>query len=121
MVIKIKNVEALQKALGELQRTLEEEGITEERIFDSKLVACELLSNVLRHTESETGLMSRIEDGHIELKVLSETFFKLPEKITCSDVTSEYGRGLFLVDALCEGEMVSEKDGIRVRIKIEKK
>ena len=70
MVIKIQNIEALQKALQQLANTLEQEGLSEENIFDSKLVACELLSNVLRHTDSETGLISQVADGHIELKIL---------------------------------------------------
>jgi anti-sigma regulatory factor (Ser/Thr protein kinase) len=121
MVIKIQNIEALQKALQQLANTLEQEGLSEENIFDSKLVACELLSNVLRHTDSETGLISQVADGHIELKILSEVFFKVPEKITCSDLNAEHGRGLFLVEQLCAGAIESEKDGIRVRIKIEKK
>ena len=120
VVIKIKNTAALQEALIELTDFLESVGVSEEQIFDSKLVACELLSNVLRHTEGETGIQSEIKDGHIEMKILSETFFALPETIRCSGLFSEHGRGLFLVNELSEGNFFSEKDGIRVLLKIKK-
>ncbi len=120
VVIKIKNTASLQAALTELTNFLTNAGISEEQIFDSKLVACELLSNVLRHTEGETGISSEIKNGHIELKILSETFFALPETIRCSGLFSEHGRGLFLVNELSEGKLFSEQDGIRVLLKIKK-
>ena len=120
IVFKVKDSSMLQEVLEELTKFLIHEGISNERVFDSKLVACELLGNVLRHTESETGLYGEIKDGHIELKVFSSMPFETPKKIVCSDVFSEHGRGLFLVNELCEGQIFSEMDGIRVRLKIEK-
>ena len=95
-------------------------GVSDERAFDSKLVACELLANELKHAESETELFSEIKDGHIELKIFSRKPFKTPKNIVCSDMFAESGRGLFLVNELCEGQIFSETDGIRVRIRIEK-
>ena len=92
VVIKIKNAAALQSALAELTKFLSEAGVSEEQVFDSKLIACELLGNVLRHTDGEAGLLSEIKDGHIELKILSQSLFALPEKIRCSDVFEEHGR-----------------------------
>ena len=120
VVIKIKNNAALQAALTELTNFLIHAGISEEQIFDSKLVACELLGNVLRHTEGEMGLQSEIKDGHIELKIFSKTFFALPEEIHCSGLFAEHGRGLFLVNEISEGQMFSEEDGIRVLLRIKK-
>ena len=120
VVIKIKSNAALQAALAELTNFLMCAGICEEQIFDSKLVACELLGNVLRHTDEETGLQSEIKDGYIQLKILSRTFFPLPEKIRCSGLFAEHGRGLFLVNELSEGKIFSEEDGIRVLLRIKK-
>lgn len=120
MVLKIKNYAALEAALAELTAFLMEMGVPDERVFDSKLVACELLANELKHAESETELLSELKDGHIELKILSKKGFAVPKRIVCSDVFAESGRGLFLVNELCEGQIFSEIDGIRVKIKIEK-
>ena len=119
MIVKVSDYEGLQPALAKLCEFLSEQSIPQERIFDCKLVACELLGNVLKHSGSETGLKSRIEEEFIELKIFSEKFFPLPKKIECSDVFSENGRELFLISKLCK-EIISEADGIRVRIEIEK-
>ncbi len=119
IVVKIENVSALQEAIKELVEFLEGAGVSEEKIFDSKLAACELVANELKHARSETALRGEIADGHIVLKISSKASFQ-PTRITCSDVHSEHGRGLFLVNELCEGRMTFEKDGIKVYIKMEK-
>lgn len=119
LVFKVTNSTTLQAALEELTSFLDEMGIDGELIFDSKLVACELLGNVLRHTDSETELRGEIKDGHIELKITSDRPFT-PKKIVCSDAYCEHGRGLFLVSELCDGQIFSESDGIRVRLRMEK-
>ncbi len=120
IVFKVENPAALSEALQQLTEFLTQAGISGERIFDSKLVACELMQNVLRHTESTTELRGEIKDGHIELKIFSSVPFEPPKKIYCSDVLSEHGRGLFLVNELCEGQIFSEADGIRVKLKMQK-
>ncbi len=120
IIFKVPDLTALQTALEELTNFLTESGISGERVFDSKLVACELLENVLRHTDSQTELQGEIKDGHIELKIFSNVPFETPKKIVCSDVFCEHGRGLFLVNELCEGQIASEIDGIRVKLKIQK-
>ena len=120
IVFKVKDPAALQEGLETLAQFLFQAGVSNEQIFNSKLVACELLGNVLRHTESETGLRGEIKEGHIELKIFSNTPFETPKRIICSDVFSEHGRGLFLVNELCEGQIFCENDGIRVKIRIEK-
>ena len=119
MIFKISDYEGLQTALGRLCEFLSAHDIPQERIFDCKLVACELLGNVLKHGDGKAALTGRVEDNFVELKIVTERSFILPEKITCSDLFSEGGRGLFLVSKLCQ-EILSETDGIRVRIKIEK-
>ncbi len=118
IVFKIEDPSALQAAISELAKFLEQAGVSAEKIFDSKLAACELVANELKHAKSETALRGEIVDGHIVLKISSKTPFQ-PTKITCSDVHSEHGRGLFLVNELCEGKMTFEGDGIKVKIKIE--
>lgn len=120
MFFKVKNYATMQTALDELCAFLTESGIPQDLVFDSKLIACELLGNVLKYTGGESGLHGEIKDGYIGLKILSERYFALPEKIVCSDVFCESGRGLFLVHKLCDGRIVSDEEGIKVLLKIEK-
>ena len=120
MFFKVKNYATMQNALEKLCEYLSGMGISDEQIFDSKLIACELLGNVLKYTDGESGLHGEIENGFIRLKIISEEYFALPEKIVCSDVFSEHGRGLFLTDKLCGGRIASDDEGITVLLKIEK-
>ena len=118
MFFKIKNHVELQLALEGLSRFLLERAVSEERVFDSKLVACELVGNVLKHAEGVAELRGEIKDGFLELKIVSEKVFAFPEKVLCSDVYSEHGRGLFLVKQICNERIYSDTDGIKVLIEL---
>ena len=120
MLFKVNNYATLQDALDGLCAHLTAQGVEQERIFDCKLVACELLGNVLKHGDGHADLQVELQDGYIALKVLSKTSFQLPKEITCSDLLAEHGRGLFLVQTLCEGKICMEEESILAKIKIKK-
>jgi len=120
MFLRVKNYATLQAALDGLCAFLSEQGVGQDDVFDGKLVACELLGNVLKYTDGEAGLRCEIKDECIELKVLSDTFFELPENIVCSGLFAENGRGLFLVKTVCDGQVFTEEDGILAKISIKK-
>lgn len=113
MRFKVKNCDELQLALDALCRYLREQQVSQERIFDSRVVACELIGNVLRHAEGEAELRSVVQNGYIELTVASDTACALPQKIECADVYAEHGRGLYLVEQLSE-RMTVEAAAIKV-------
>lgn len=118
MVFEIKNYATLKEAVDGLCEFLSSRDVPEERVFDSKLVACELLGNVLRHEKGEARLHGEIKDGCIVLKILSENTFTPPETPACAEVFSENGRGLFLVKSMCEEFLAADDGGIRVKIRI---
>ena len=118
MMFQVKDYASLQTALDGLCQFLTEKEVGQEQVFDCKLVACELLGNVLKYTDGDAGLSVDILDGFVCVKVLSNTFFELPERIVCSELYAENGRGLFLVNTLCEGQIIAEKDGIVAKIKL---
>lgn len=120
MQMRIKDYATLQAAVKNLTEHLATYGVEKEKVFDCKLVACELLGNVLKHGNGEGALYAEIENGFVLIRVTSENGFTLPKEITCSDLLSEHGRGLYLVQTLCEGEIYSGEDGISVRIRIKK-
>ena len=118
MHFEINDFETMQTAISTFCRFLTERGLPPERIFDSKLVASELLGNALKHADGVARLKGEIREEFIEIAVWSSTAFVPPKVSRCSDVYAEGGRGLYLVDRLCEkrtaknGEIV-----VHIRIK----
>ena len=117
-VFQVKDYASLQTALDGLCQFLAEWEIIQERIFDCKLIACELVGNVLKYTSGQAGLQAKIVEDCVQVKALSDTFFKLPESIVCSGLYAEGGRGLFLVNSLCGGQILAEEDGIVAIVKV---
>ena len=118
MFIKVDNFIALQTAMERLCEFLQNRNVPQENVFDSKLVVSELVGNVLKHSRGVATLESEVADGLISIKVSSSTVFIPPEKSVCSDVYAEHGRGLFLVDSVCESRTTTDKGEILVTIKI---
>jgi anti-sigma regulatory factor (Ser/Thr protein kinase) len=120
MLFKVNSYTDLQAALERMCDGLLAQGMTKDSVFDCKLVACELLGNALKYGGGEASLLLQVQEQMVVLKVASASFFALPEQITCSHLFAESGRGLFLVNTLCEGQIFTEEDGIVAKIRIEK-
>lgn len=118
MRFEVKNLIQLQAEIARLCAFLTEQEVPAERIFDSRLVASELIGNALRHSKEGARLHAEIRDGCVEIIVFSKTVFTPPKTSVCSGVYSESGRGLFLVDSVCEERDMTEDGGIKVRIRI---
>ena len=116
-LFEIKDYASLQTALDGLCQLLAEWGVAQEKTFDCKLVACELVGNVLKYGEGKAGLQVRFLGECVQVKALSESFFELPENIACSGLYAESGRGLFLVDAVTVERKLTESGDILVKIK----
>ncbi len=121
MMFEVDNYDTLRHAIDALASFLGAENVPEGSIFDSKLVVSELLGNVLRHANGRAKLHYEIKDGCVELRIEGQTNY-VPKctQVTCSDVFSEHGRGLFIVQKFSEECIFSETDGIKVRIRITK-
>ena len=114
----IKDVTAMQNALADFCTFLSESRVPQERIFDSRLVANELLANVLKHAGEVAWFTGAIKNGLIEVTVRSKNGFYPTRRSTCSDVYSEHGRGLYLVDSLCVERRLGENGAIVVTLKM---
>lgn len=117
MIYEVVNVITLKQAVDELCAFLLSENVSPERIFDSKLVAYELLGNVLKHADGNAKLGFGLSGEFVELKIHSADGFCPEEKGRCSDVFAESGRGLFLVDKVAERSLC-EDGGMLIRIKL---
>ncbi|MBQ9730373.1 MAG: ATP-binding protein [Clostridia bacterium] len=109
--------ESIKAAIDALCLFLEEEGASAEKIFDSKLVATELVENVFRHTLGTACLESKIENGKLELKVYSSAGGTPPTVSRRAEVFAESGRGLFLIDSVCV-ERTQQEGLVRVLIEL---
>ena len=117
MVFEIVSYESLKRAVDDFCAFLFSKNIPDDRIFDSRLAAFELLGNVLKHSEGGAKFSATVEEEHIELKILGANRYCPPEKGTCAEVYSEHGRGLYLVDSVCVERLETAEGGILVRIK----
>lgn len=120
MFFKITNLKDLQTGMEQLCDFLFRAQIPTDSIFDSKLVVSELVGNVLKHSGGIASLHTEIEDGFITLKIVSTKPYVLPEKSICSDVYSEHGRGLFLVDSVCQTRRQTAEGDIIVTIAVKR-
>lgn len=117
MEFEVGDLRGLRAALDRFCQFLEEEDVSEESIFDSRLVLSELAGNVLRHTEGVARICCGIVDGKVQVEVSSETGFCPPEKPCLPAADAESGRGLYLVDKISECHSMTAEGGIRVVIR----
>ncbi len=119
MNVEIVSFEQLHTALKDLAEMLSLAGACEDGIFRSKLVLSELVGNALKHGAERKARVECIVDGdEAKIRVLSEPAFLPPEKSECSEVFSENGRGLYLVDECAESRFVTKDGWICVTVKI---
>ena len=118
MEFQVKDLQSLKLAVEKLCAYLDGQGVSAERIFDSRLVANELLGNVLKHGDKNAELRYALNDSYLHITVYSKTAFTPPKTSVCSGVYEEHGRGLFLVDSVCVERTLAEDGGVAVRIKI---
>ena len=120
MYFEIDDYNALAAALHEMCVDFLREEVPEESVFESKLVACELVSNALRHGGGRAFFRASLEEDVIRLNVQGAVAYRPPERCECSEVDAETGRGLYLVESFCESRDYDEREGIRVVIRIRK-
>ncbi len=117
MRLHVKNYDDLQYAVEMLCAFLSEQNLSQEKVFDSKLVAVELLGNALQHSGAGATFQAEIEKDYLHITVRGERIFCPPKESQCPKCHEERGRGLFLVDSVCEQR--SYQDGeILVRIRL---
>ena len=115
----IRDMQSLKRAVDALCAYLDGQGVGKDGIFDSRLVASELLGNILKHAQATASMSFLVREGHIHITITSSKPFIPPTQSVCSDTSAENGRGLFLVDSVCVERTASEDGTITVRIKVE--
>ncbi len=76
-------------------------GADDEDIFASKLVTCELITNVIRHGGDEAEFTGTLSGDTITITVTAESFKGLDVARPAPDVFAESGRGLYIIRSIC--------------------
>lgn len=120
MYFEIDNYNALKDALNTLCTGLRQRDIPQDTVYDSKLVADELLSNALRHGGGKAFFSVELNGDSISISVKSLQAFRPPDESILVSREAESGRGLYLVDTIVETRRYSEDRGTSVVIRIRK-
>lgn len=107
--LNIETLSALDEALERITEYLNVFDIDGEVVFDSKLVSCELITNVLKHSRAVAKLKVEVGDNTVKIQVENPTNFVPDFSSHCPDATCESGRGLFLVNSLSEKVEATEE------------
>ena len=118
MDFKVDDYDALRRALAAMCDALEQDAVSDDAVFNCRLVANELLVNALQYGGGCAAFSVRRDGNTLRISVRSAVDFQPPARSSCSDVTCERGRGLFLVDALSETRDYSREEGICVIVKL---
>lgn len=95
---------------------LKDGGADEDAVFDSRLVSCELITNVLRHCGGTACFKGVLTDGEIVITVCASrrtgkiVVPELPEAL------AESGRGLYIVNAVSGGNVTISGGDVTVKI-----
>ena len=118
MTFKVDNLKDMHASLQDFVKYLLSCGITEDDAFYGRLVGCELVANVIRHCGNSASFSGEVEGDDIVICVSSGSrkSFRLCRELP--DAMAESGRGLYIVNVVCKGDVSFEDDGIVARIKI---
>ena len=94
----LKNMNAELKSFADFLRL---SGADDDDIFASKLVSCELITNVIRHGGDEAEFTGTLTGDRIIITVSAESLKGVDISRPAPDVFAESGRGLYIVKSIC--------------------
>lgn len=117
MLFEFTDSDNLREEMQRLCAFLVENNASENAVFNSRLAVTELVGNVLKHAKTTATVRVENENGRVEIYVYSSMPYTPPASSCCSAVHCEHGRGLFLVDSVCEFRTVTEDGAIKIILK----
>ena len=118
MTFKVDNLKDMHASLQDFVKYLLSCGITEDDAFYGRLVGCELVANVIRHCGEAADFSGGVEGGDIVITVSSQggSCYKLCPDLP--DTRAESGRGLYIVNVVCGGDISFTSGGVTAKIKL---
>ena len=115
---KVDKLAEMNDSLKEFIKYLESLDVNDDALFDSRLVCCELISNVIKHCHETAYFKGAVVGDEIVIGVSSDSSFDGEAKPKLPDVLSECGRGLYIVNAVSGGNVRFEGSKIIVKLKL---
>ena len=109
----LKNMTACLKPFLDYLRSAD---VDDDAVFDSRLVSCELISNVLKHLGETASFEGAINADNIVITVSSENTDGKKIEAKLPDVFAESGRGLYIIKTICRGNIFSDGCSVKVYI-----
>ena len=113
---KIDNLKNMGPHLKTFVDFLRLSGADDEDIFASRLVSCELITNVIRHGGDEAEFTGSLSKDAIMISVTADSFKNLDISTPVPDVFAESGRGLYIIKSLSSNIERGERGEIKVII-----
>lgn len=115
VTFKVDNLKLMNLQLRKFADFLRDNSISDEDVFASRLVSCELITNVIRHSGEAAEFTGELLSDAISITVTAKSLEGLNVCTDVPDVFAESGRGLYIVR--CFGEIERSDGGLRVSIK----
>lgn len=116
ITFEVDDLKNMNTELAEFLRYLQGLGVDEDAVFDSRLVSCELITNVLRHCGGSACFSGVFDNGEIVITVCAT---RPSGEICVPDLPSalaEGGRGLYIVNAVSGGNVRISGGNVTVKL-----
>lgn len=105
ITFEVDDLREMNTELAEFLDYLQGLGVDDDAVFNSRLISCELITNVLRHCGGSACFSGVFDNGEIVITVCAT---KPSGEICVPDLPSalaEGGRGLYIVNAISGGNV----------------
>lgn len=113
----VDNLKNMNEQLKEFSDFLRGENVLDDDIFASKLVSCELITNVIRHGRESALFCGKLLGDTIIITVSADSLKGISFDALVPDVFAENGRGLYIVQSFCQGVECDESGEVSVKIR----
>lgn len=118
ITFKVDNLKNMNVQLGAFADFLKSQQLADEDVFLSRLVSCELISNVIRHGGDCAVFKGELLGDKISITVTARSQANINLNPAMPDVFSEGGRGLYIINAVSMNGIERGEEGeLRVFIK----
>ncbi|MGN0807738.1 MAG: ATP-binding protein [Candidatus Coproplasma sp.] len=110
-------IDEMNGKLNRFVKYLKSADVDDDAVFYSRLVACELITNVLRHCSGVAQFSAYLADSGVKITVCASSPSGEIAIPTLPDVLAESGRGLYIVNAVSGGNVTIDGGDVTVIIK----
>lgn len=119
ITFKVDNLKNMNVELGAFVDFLKSQNITDEDVFLSRLVSCELISNVIRHGGDTAEFKGELMVDKISITVTAQSQSNINLAPARPSVFAEGGRGLYIINAVSMNG-IERGDGGELRVYIKR-